>query len=582
MAKDVRAKDVRAKGESAPETAQEPAVAAPPDPTSVADDPEMMNAFLVEAREHLETVETRMLALERNPKDLDSIHAIFRAFHTIKGLAGFFDLNGVRALTHEIETLLNEARNSRLEIRPEVADVILESADRLNVSLRALDRGLRDLSAPELAVDESLVARIHQILQSPDDVAGSRPAPVPAAATGQEEATSQLAAEALTIKVATAKLDYLVEMIGETITAEALVHADPALDLLANRRLAGNLSRLGALIGEVQQAAMSMRMVPIRHLFQRLARLSRDLSRKAGKSVQFDIQGEDTELDRNIVEGLHDPLMHMIRNSIDHGIEDGETRVAHGKNAVGTIELKAAHESSYIVIQIADDGRGMDPEKFRRRAVEAGFIADSAELSAEESLNLIFMAGFSTAAQVTDISGRGVGMDVVRRHVQKLRGRIEIESVVGQGTIFTIKLPLTLAIVTGLVVMVGANRYVLPMFSVREVLRGQDTAVHAVEGHEEVAMIRGRVHPFVRLHKRFDVPGACEDPANALMIVTDSDIGTYCLMVDRLVGQQEVVIKSLGQGMEDVPGLSGGAILGDGTIGLILDAARIPEWSLSA
>jgi len=558
-----------------------PSVAVAEAEFSLADDPELMTDFLVESREHLSNVESRLMILERDPKNSEAIHSIFRAFHTIKGLAGFLELEGIQTLTHEIETVLDEARNSRLEIGPDVADIVLQGADRVNRSLRALDAGVRERKSPELAADPELIERVRALLER------TRQAPLPRAENHaetppenpEEAGGGRLAAEARTVKVDTRKLDFLVEIVGELVISSSLVRHDPDLHLESNPRLQRNLAQLSHLVLEVQQTTMSMRMVPIRQLFQKTARITRDVSRKSGKPAEIVMKGEDTELDRNIIEELADPLLHMVRNSIDHGIEDAATRAAAGKPPTARLELRAAHQSGQIVVEIADDGRGLDEQNILRQAVKRRIITEDANLSQEEIFNLIFVPGFSTAKQVTDVSGRGVGMDVVKRHIQKLRGRIEIHSTPGRGATFTLKLPLTLAIIEGLVVRVGRERFIVPTISVREMLRPTKDMLFTVQGKGEMALIRGQLLPLVRLHRRFSIPDARENPCEGLLIVAESEDRQFCLLVDELVGRQEVVIKSLGDIFQDVPGVTGGAILGDGRVGLILDLDNIPEWS---
>jgi two-component system chemotaxis sensor kinase CheA len=543
---------------------------------SVADDLELMAEFLVEAREHLSTIENQMLAIERNPRDTEAIHSAFRAFHTIKGLAGFLELESMQQLTHEIETLLDEARNARIEIDPEVADVVLQAADKVNVSLRALDAGVRERNAPEHALDESFVRRIQGIIAAKQVEAPAAEPVVAGAGPDQHVETRQLSAESRTLKVDTGKLDYLIEMVGETVIAASLVRHEPSLRLDSNPRLSRNLAQLSRLILEVQQTTMALRMVPIGHLFQKTARIARDLSRKAGKRIEVAIEGQDTELDRNLIEELGDPLLHMVRNSLDHGIEDEAARAAAGKPEVAKLELRAVHQAGQILVEVADDGRGLDREKIRNRAVERGLVEAGRELTDEEIFNLIFLPGFSTATEITDISGRGVGMDVVRRHIQKLRGRIEIASVAGEGTRFSLKLPLTLAIIDGLVVRVGRERYIIPTISLRELLRPSRDTVQTVQGRGEMALIRGELFSIVRLNRRFGVTDGCEDANSGMLIVVDTDDRRYCLLADEVLGRQEVVIKSLGEPFRDIPGVSGGAILGDGRIGLIVDVDQLP------
>jgi len=336
-----------------------------------------------------------------------------------------------------------------------------------------------------------------------------------------------------------------------------------------------NLSQLARTTSEVQRTAMALRMVPIGNVFQRTARVLRDLVRKTGKQVTLETSGEETELDKSIAEEVVDPLMHMVRNSLDHGIEDAATRVAAGKAPNGRVRLAAYHQSGQIVIEISDDGKGLDREKILRKAKEKGLLEDGSHLSDNEVFNLIFEPGFSTAEQITDVSGRGVGMDVVRKHIQKLRGRIDIESTPGRGARFLLKLPLTLAIIEGLVIGVGQHRYIVPIFTVKEMFRPAEGQVYTIENQDETVQVRGRMLPIIRLHRRFGVQARTEDPCEALLIVSESEGKQFCLMVDDLIGKQEVVIKSLGEMLKNTDGVAGGAILGDGRVGLILDMAGI-------
>jgi two-component system chemotaxis sensor kinase CheA len=302
-----------------------------------------------------------------------------------------------------------------------------------------------------------------------------------------------------------------------------------------------------------------------------MARLVRDLGRKSGKQIAFETAGESVELDRNIVEELADPLMHMIRNAVDHGIETSQERTAAGKAAKARVGLRAFHRSGQIVIEVSDDGRGLQRRRILEKARQNGLLGSQAVLSDSETLNLIFQPGFSTAEKVSDLSGRGVGMDVVRRQIQRLRGSVDIRSEEGLGTTFELRLPLTLAIIDGLVVRVGEERYIIPLASVREMLRPAPEMVSTVENRAEVVTIRDRLLPVVRLYSRFAIQPRSTNPAEAVLVVAEVDGMAFALMVDELIGKQEVVIKGLGPTFQHVAAIAGGAILGDGHIGLILD-----------
>ena len=543
-----------------------------PGEMTLAADPELMQDFVMEAREHLDRADVELLTLEREPDNKEAINSVFRGFHTIKGLAGFLELDEIRAVAHESESLLDMVRQNTLRFSPGIADVVLSAADflrmwllRVEASLRGEDPGAAPDSLPLVAAIQA-AARNEPV---PETAAGA--AEIPAKAEESKSETKQAAgAEARAVRVDTEKLDYLADMVGEFLIAESMVRHYPEIAGLQNPALVRDLSQLGRITAELQRTAMSMRMVPIHGLFQKMTRLVRDLSRKSSKQVELAAIGGDTELDRNIVEQLADPLMHMIRNSVDHGIESIGDRAKTSKGPVGKVTLSAGHQAGWIVITIADDGKGLDKAKILAKARQQGVVDENAVLSDSDTFNLIFHPGLSTAAKVTDISGRGVGMDVVRKQIQKLRGRIDISSVPGEGTNFQLRLPLTLAIIDGLVVGVGKERYIVPLFSVREMLRPTAEMVFQVDRHE-VAMVRGNLLPIVRLSQRLGIEARSERPEESLLIVAEARGATFCVMVDELVGKQEVVIKGLGDLLKNTPGIAGGAILGNGQVGLILD-----------
>ena len=569
--------------------------AAPPASMSLAQDPELLSDFILESREYLTAIEAQVLTLERDPCDSEALNSIFRGFHTIKGLAGFLELWEIQKLSHEVETVLDRARTSQLTLSAAAIEAILLSADYLQRWLVHLETELQNRPSTAPAWDEALLSRIRALSSSPEGpppspedlsamasaVAGGGVPPEAAAAPDEptpapaETVRAERRSETLAVKVDTAKLDYLVDMAGEMVIAESMVRHDPELSGNKTPRLQRNLAQLTRITTELQKTAMAMRMVPIGPLFRRMARLVRDLSRQFGKHVEMETEGDDIELDRTIVEALSDPLMHMVRNSLDHGIESPEDRLARGKNPSARLFLRAQHQAGHVVIEIADDGRGLDREKIVAKAIEKGLIESVEGMTDNEIFNLIFAPGFSTAAQVTNVSGRGVGMDVVRRNVEKLRGRIEIRSTAHVGSSFLLKLPLTLAIIDGLLVGVGTERYIVPLFAVREMFRPTEDTIWTVRGRSEMALVRDALLPVIRLYRKFRVKPKSEDPRQSVLIVAESESHRFCLVVDELIGKQEVVIKSLGETFKNVPGIAGGAILGDGRVGLILELDRL-------
>jgi len=469
-------------------------------------------------------------------------------------------------------------------ITSHVIDVVLESADFLKTCVSGIDARLHGHEEPAVPDNSRLLERVRNLMtggpepqvcaSATDAQPVPRVEPEPAAAPSAARPQT-LPGEAKAVKVDTGKLDYLVDMAGELVIAQSMVRHDPDLASVKSPRLQRNLAQLARITAELQKTSMSMRLVPIGQLFQRVARQVRDLARKMGKPAELEISGEETEIDRTIVEELADPLMHMVRNSLDHGIEDPDERLAAGKNPVARIGLRACHQAGHIVIEISDDGRGLDAERILAKAMEKGLVGNPEHLSESDVFHLIFEPGFSTAAQVTDVSGRGVGMDVVRRQIQKLRGHVEIQSRAGQGATFTLKVPLTLAIIDGLVVGVGSERYIVPLFAVREMFRPAADAIFTVQDRVEMVMMRGSLLAVVRLYRKFGVKPRSEDPCQGLLIVAEGEGQRFCLMVDELIGKQEAVIKSLGDTFKNIAGIAGGAILGDGRVALILDLAGL-------
>jgi two-component system chemotaxis sensor kinase CheA len=323
---------------------------------------------------------------------------------------------------------------------------------------------------------------------------------------------------------------------------------------------------------ELQRVSLSLRMVPIRGVFQKMARVVRDLAARQSKEVQLVTEGEETELDRNMVEELADPLLHMIRNALDHGIEAAAARAAQGKPRAGVLHLRARHQAGGILVELQDDGQGLDKERILAKAVEKGLAAPGAKLSDEEIFHFIFAAGFSTAREVTDLSGRGVGLDVVRRNIERLRGRVEVSSAPGQGTLFKLVLPLTLAIIDGLIVTVGGQRYIIPTLLVRESFRPRREMISTLQGRGELVNLRGRLIPMLRLGEQFGVKPAASGPADGIIVVVQTGASLKCLLVDGLLHRQEVVIKNVGEIIRQRnASIAGAAILGDGRVGLIID-----------
>ncbi|MBI2472287.1 MAG: chemotaxis protein CheA [Planctomycetes bacterium] len=607
------------------------------DITNIMDDVEIVKEFLVESSDHLDDVESKILQLEENPDDTDIINSIFRPIHSMKGSAGFLGMKDIGKVSHELETLLDEARKAKIKITSEIIEILYEGIDILKKLREMVAKKVDNKDAVTDVIDyQPLLLKISVALQqnqnnaetdfkpvstSQDDAENIPPEPkklgeilletgevsqeqldvalreqgkplgeilIEKGITTPEKVDNALKIQATsgkrtseTVKVDTQKLDNLVNLVGELVIANALMNEVLGSANNTNTSANKNLSQLSKIVKDIQDQVMSMRMVPLKATFQKMARLVRDVSIKAGKKVRLEVSGEETELDKTVIEEIGDPLVHIIRNSVDHGIESHDERIARGKPTEGLVRLNAFHKGGNIVIEIEDDGKGLCKDKLLKKAIEKGLVEENASLSDQQIYNLIFAAGFSTAEKITDISGRGVGMDVVKKNVERLRGKVELSTVEGKGTKISIKLPLTLAIIDGMIVQVGNEKYIIPMLSIEESIRPSKEHISTVQHRGEVLNIRGSLLPIVRLHNLYNVKPKKINPWEALILIVEGE-GRRCgVLVDDLLGQQQIVIKSLGEQFRNVRGVSGSAILGDGCVSLILDVGGIMNMALN-
>lgn len=383
------------------------------------------------------------------------------------------------------------------------------------------------------------------------------------------------ASESTSIRVAVEKVDQLINLVGElVITQSMLAQRSGSLDPVNHGDLLNSMSQLERNARDLQESVMSIRMMPMEYVFSRFPRLVRDLAGKLNKQVELQLQGSSTELDKSLIERIIDPLTHLVRNSLDHGIEDPATRLAAGKSEVGNLILSAEHQGGNICIEVTDDGAGLNREKILAKAASQG-LAVSDSMSDEDVGMLIFAPGFSTAEQVTDVSGRGVGMDVVKRNIQEMGGHVEIHSQAGKGTSIRILLPLTLAILDGMSVKVNNEVFILPLNAVMESLQPQAEDLHPLAGGERVLQVRGEYLPLVELFRVFDVAGAKTDATQGIVVILQSAGRRYALLVDQLIGQHQVVVKNLESNYRKVPGISAATILGDGSVALIVDVSAL-------
>ncbi|MEZ4525472.1 MAG: chemotaxis protein CheA [Desulfobacterales bacterium] len=620
-------------------------------------DMEMIGAFIAESNDLITNAEEALLALERNPEDMEAVSTVFRAFHNIKGTSAFFELSLMTEMAHHAESLLSRVRDREIRYAGGYPDLALRSVDMLKELFRNLEEAMTGspflkpkgydtlfhvLQNPEAAgiSDTSPAGRPREeapepaaiterekeetAVQSPDEAS----APEEAEAeedTGDEDDHSDEAEAAdlpaspeispparksadsgkippkeisvsrsapsgtfqppprrsrpqaveSSIRVPTDRLDRFIDMVGELVVSHSMVAQDQVVVGSGYHELQKKVAHTSKIVRELQNMSMSMRMIPLKTTFRKMARLVRDLSRKFGKNVTFVTEGEDTEIDRNMVDIINDPLVHMVRNALDHGIELPQERESAGKPRYGTVHLSACHSAGSVVVEITDDGRGLEREKILTKAKDLGLVEEDANLPDREVYNLIFEPGFSTAKIVSDVSGRGVGMDVVKRNIDNIRGHVEIQSRPGKGSTFKMSLPLTLAIIDGMVVRVGKEKYVIPTISIVRSVQPGRSDISTVLRRGEMLRLQGKLIPIFRLAELFHVEGAQTDMTRAIAVVVENDEQQAGLLVDELIGSQQIVIKTLGETLGNITGISGSAIMPDGKVGLILDVGGL-------
>ncbi|MGQ9524024.1 MAG: chemotaxis protein CheA, partial [Armatimonadota bacterium] len=579
--------------------------------------------FVEAAWEPLTAVEEAVLAVQADPTNMDSVRQLASACEAVRELAGHSGFTPAEELAVRLGALLRRVLEGSVPCRGGYADLVLRSCDMMRLLVAAArdvvggepfvePEGFGDLlsalddpstvgvspdedpAVPEsLRLGDILVARDKANREDLDAIAMDQGnEPIGVAIVRSEAASLTDVGQALRtqqrlkagggpnepyVRVRTDRLDRLIDTIGELVIAQSMVAQDQTVASSENHELARKVAHTSKIVRELQDLSMAMRMVPLKAVFQKMARVVRDVAQKSGKSARLVTEGEDTEIDRNMVEVVNDPILHLVRNAVDHGIEPAWQRENAGKPAVGTVRLSAYHSGGNVVIEVQDDGRGLDREAILRKAVSQGMIDGERTLSDADVFNLIFAPGFSTANEITDVSGRGVGLDVVKSRIEAMRGRVTIDSQPGKGTTFRLYLPLTMAITDGMLVRVGRERYIIPTVSIHMSLRPEADDVFTVTGRGEMFRLRDELIPIFRLHRVFQVRDAVDDPTRGLLVIVDDGNGRCALLVDELLGQQQVVAKSLGDGLGKVPGVSGGAILGDGRVGLILDAQGVAE-----
>ncbi len=590
---------------------------------------DIVKDFLVESYENLDRLDRDLVGLEKNPQDKDALAGVFRTIHTIKGTCGFLGFNKLEKVAHVGENLLTLLRDGKLTLNPEITTALLGMVDAVRQVLKVIESTGNDGEAdyPELretltrlqtsgpsATESSAVPRPQEAgaaakpAASADDspsvaakaeetlandktkkdsgageTAGKvgKPEETPAAPAIQESRSRDAAPE--TIRVGVNLLDKLMTLVGELVLArnQLLQFANST----ENTGLQAVSQRMNLIATELQEEVMKTRMQPIGNIWGQFPRTVRDVALNCGKQVSIEMEGKETELDKTIIEAIKDPLTHLVRNSVDHGIELPEDRVKAGKNPTGRLILRAFHEGGQVNIEITDDGAGLKLERIRQKAVERGVITaeQAARMTEREIFNLIFLPGFSTAQKVTNVSGRGVGMDVVKTNVEKIGGTVDVQSTAGRGTTVRVKIPLTLAIIPALVVTCGGDRYAIPQVSLLELVRLEAdqtrTGIEMVHG-VPVYRLRGRLLPLVYLRRELQLAG--DDPqtqkaAAINIVVLQADGRQFGLVVDEINDTEEIVVKPLGKQLKGVNTFAGATIMGDGKVALILDALGLAQ-----
>ena len=530
--------------------------------------------FLEDACGHLDRAEKALILMEQGARsgepDRSLVTLILGSLHTFKGNAGMMGYSVLQRFLHELEGILKLGEAGRLPFAEPLFGALFSSFSALRGALEKLaqdPRALLDLSAEQMLLEYL--------------ASGESGGELPAARPERGEEQGYLTGKSDTLKVSFAKLDQLLNLVGELVIQRTTLAAleSRLKGEVRDRELLARLGETGALIGksaaELRESIMKVRMLPAATVFGRFHRLVRDLSQDSGKEIVLAFQGEETELDKTVIDELGEPLLHLIRNAVDHGIESRSERLQAGKPAAGTITLAARHEKNQIVISLSDDGRGLDAGELKKSALAQGSLdpRQAAGLSEREALQLIFLPGFSTSRRITETSGRGIGLDVVKKTAGRLGGIIEVESVPGEGTSFSIKLPLTLAIIHSLLVQVSGETFALPLSGVLESLALSEAELHRV-ADGELFLLRDRLLPVKRLARRFGLPPSPAGGAGYLVVVGSGE-RRGGLVVDRLLGQQEIVVKGLDDYLGELPGISGATVLGDGRVALILDLASL-------
>ncbi len=585
-------------------------------------DSEFLEDFIVETREHLETIENDLLALETDPGNMETVHSLFRSFHTVKGMAGFVEQDLIGRIAHQTETLLDQCRKGHLIVSKILVNLILASCDHIKricgmpgmvrdrafvaicqAHIQALNTGAQPAGNNAPALDsqqpprlgELMVAsgaineqQLHEGLEKqalhPEMRLGqvlvregkAEVRDVIQSLRSQEEVSpvprSSSVHDGAYMRIPTAKVDNLVDLLGELLITQSLIEQETMRRFGQGDSLNGKLMRMSRITRDIQNISMSLRMVALKSTFQKIARIGRDTADELGKGVLLQFSGEETEIDRSVAEKILDPLLHLVKNSIAHGIEERDERQRQGKPPQGQIRVQAYSRRGTVFIEVADDGGGINLAKVRDKAIKRGLIDGSKAYGDDEIVNCIFKPGFSTADTVTNVAGRGVGLDVVKTEISKIGGKVEVISQLGKGSTFVLKIPINMAIINGTIIELFGSRYIVPTLNLKRIFKPEDDQWVTVRGKTSAVRLRDEIISLIPIARILGCPAAQPEE---LVLILELEQQVRALPAQGIIGKQEIVVKPLGHDFRSLPYASGATILGDGNVALIMDVEHL-------
>ncbi|MCP4160144.1 MAG: chemotaxis protein CheA [Deltaproteobacteria bacterium] len=544
---------------------------------------DMAQLFVQEALDQLDSIEENLIDYLDN-QEIESVKEIFRLFHSFKGACGFMNYEDPEIISHGVETYLENIIDKKDRIKESHQSFLLEIVNLIRSVVKVIavkgDSKIENRNSYLNKIEE--MSRFEEIKPQEIIKTVEKEKVVEGIKTKTKKKVDHRKKRQVLkrdIRVNISKLDELVDLIGELVIAEAMVINNPDIEGFELENFERSATHLNKIVRDLQDVALSVRMIPISGIFRKMIRLVHDMSKKSSKKINLKLLGEDTEIDKTVAELIADPLVHLVRNAIDHGIEGSDERKRDGKNEAGELILEAKHEGNEVWIVVRDDGGGLNKEKIKSKGIEKGIIQHDVELDDNELYELIFAPGISTSDQVTEISGRGVGMDVVKKNIENINGNIDVFSYEKKGTMFVIRIPLTLAIIEGMLVRVGSSIYTIPLLSIRESIQIEnDEVTETIDGNEMVR-VRDELIPIIRLHELYSITPDFYDLKKGLLVIVEYHKNSFCLFIDEILGEQQTVIKGMSKYIDQVKGISGCTILGDGEISLILDIGGLLKRS---